>query len=74
MDCPDCKAGRQCQKCHAAYMRSYRATVKPRAIRRARRDGIEACRTVIVQVFRQLGTREMNGLTAAELAQVQRVD
>ena len=31
--CPECRTGRQCRRCHAAYMRAWRAKQKGKLLR-----------------------------------------
>ncbi len=53
-----------CLGCQAAYLRRYRATIKPVAERQALKDGQEMMRAAVISAFANLGDRHFNGWTA----------
>lgn len=75
MLCSKCKeleaveGQRYCKVCHAAYMREYRRTVTAKAIRQAGKVGAERFRESAIRTFQKIGSRELNGLTAAAIVE-----
>ena len=57
-----------CKSCFAEYRRDYRKTAESRAVRRARKDGFEAFRLLVVAAFEQIGSHEIDGWRAAQIA------
>ena len=53
-------------------MREYRRTVVVKAIRQAGKVGAERFRESAIRTFQKIGSRELNGLTAAAI--VERID
>ncbi len=54
----------RCPECSRAYMRNYRATTRTIAERLALKEGQEAMRKAILEVFQNVGDRHFNGWTA----------
>ncbi len=57
-----------CPASTAAYLRQHRATVEPLGIRKARQEGGERLRALLLQRFEgDLGSCEFNGFAVAEI-------
>jgi hypothetical protein len=61
---------RWCPSCQNEYRKNYNRDVERRAVRIARREGGEAMRTRILELFEGIGYRELNGITAGEIVRM----
>lgn len=59
----------RCKKCHASYMRENRRTKKGMHARKAFRAGAQSMQQSIVAQLRTLGSNDLNGFAAANLAE-----
>lgn len=65
----------RCAKCHAAYQRRWRSIRTSRLIQKARREGADAMKILIIEVMEgKLGTLEINGRAAAAIVREIRLD
>lgn len=63
-----------CRACNAAYMRMYRATVKSRSIRQAKKGGADDFQILVISTFELRADVEFNGRAVAEIVRLLRLD